>query len=365
MTEAAPSPAPLFELSTGYWAFKTLATAYELQLFARLSGTPGMTCAEWAERCGIDARPARALLTGCASLGLLEKTGERYRNSPLSEAYLVPGKPHHFGGLLTMLDHRLYAAWGQLAEAVRTNRPVTWDSDRVRSLFESQDPAVTDTFWESMHTLSSFTGEALTTAIDLKGARSLLDVGGGSGALALTLCGHWPGMKATVYDLPFVTRIAEDHIEAAGMSGRVRTADGDFFADASLPEGHDVHTFSNVLHDWREADAKVLLKKSFDALAPGGLLVIAGYFVNEEETGPPLAALMGLAQLIETEGRSYTASEYAGWAAEAGFVDPRTACVESVGANGVLTARKPAAEHPDVPPRPAMTTHPIERPQVT
>ncbi|WP_369199316.1 methyltransferase [Streptomyces sp. PU-14G] len=347
MTEAAPSPVPLFELSTGYWASKTLATAYELRLFARLSGTPGMTCREVAEHWEIDERPARMLLTGCASLGLLEKTGDRYRNSPLSEAYLVPGKPHHFGGLITMLDQRLYAAWGRLTEAVRANQPVTWDSDRVRSLFESQDPVVTDTFWESMHTLSSFTGEALSTAVDLGGARRLLDVGGGSGALAMALCRHWPGMKATVYDLPSVTGIATRHIEAAGMTGRVRTVDGDFFADASLPEGHDVHTFSNVLHDWREADAALLLKKSFDALAPGGLLVIAGYFVNEEQTGPPLAALMGLAQLIETEGRAYTASEYAGWAAEAGFVDPRTVSLQSVGANGVLTARKPAAEHRD------------------
>ncbi|MGH3439848.1 MAG: methyltransferase family protein, partial [Sciscionella sp.] len=125
MTETAPSPEPLFQLSTGYWAFKTLATAYELQLFARLSGTPGMTFQEFAERWEIDERPARMLLTGCASLGLLEKTGDRYHNSPLAEEYLVPGKPHHFGGLIVMLDRRLYTAWGRLTEAVRTNRPVT------------------------------------------------------------------------------------------------------------------------------------------------------------------------------------------------------------------------------------------------
>ncbi|MFF3768151.1 methyltransferase [Streptomyces sp. NPDC001922] len=341
MTEAMPSPAPLFELSTGYWAFKTLATAYELHLFARLSGTPGMTFQEFAEYCDIDERPARMLLTGCASLGLLEKTGNLYHNSPLAEAYLVPGKPHHFGGLITMLDRRLYAAWGRLTEAVRANRPVTWDTDHDTSLFQSRNPDVVDTFWESMHTLSSFTGEALSAAVDLSGSRSLLDVGGGSGALAITLCRAFPDLQASVYDLPFVTGIAQHKVEAAGLTGRISTVGGDFFQDPALPEGHDVHTFSNVLHDWREDDAKLLLQKSFDALAPGGLLVIAGYFVNEEQTGPPLAALMGLAQLIETEGRAYTASEYSRWAAEAGFVGPHTVPVQSVGANAVLTARKP------------------------
>ncbi|MBZ4320475.1 acetylserotonin O-methyltransferase [Streptomyces huiliensis] len=341
MTEPTPSPVPLFELATGYWAFKTLATAYELGLFARLDGTSGLTFREAAAACGIDERPARALLTGCASLGLLEKTGDRYRNSPLSDAYLVPGKPHHFGGLVTMLDQRLYPAWGRLAEAVRANRPVTWDAEREASLFQSRDPAVTDTFWESMHILSSFIGEALTSTVDLGAARSLLDVGGGSGALAIALCRARPELRATVYDLPFVTGIATRHIEDAKLADRITTVEGDFFKDASFPEGHDVHTFSNVLHDWREEDGRLLLEKSFDALAPGGRLVIAGYFVNEEETGPPLAALMGLAQIVETEGRAYTASEYARWAAEAGFVEPRTAALRTVGANGVLTARKP------------------------
>ncbi|HEX3782049.1 MAG TPA: methyltransferase [Pseudonocardiaceae bacterium] len=344
MTEISPGPEPLFQLSTGYWAFKTLATAYELGLFAGMSGTSGMTFHEFAERYEIDERPARMLLTGCASLGLLDKTGDRYRNSALAEEYLVPGKPYHFGGLITMLDRRLYPAWGRLTEAVRANRPVTWDTDSEKSLFESRNPDVADTFWDAMHTLSSLTGEALCEAVELGDAGSLLDVGGGSGALAITLCRACPDLKATVFDLPFVTGIADQRIKDAGLAGRISTVGGDFFGDVSLPGGHDVHTFCNVLHDWREDNAKILLKKSFDALVPGGRVVVAGFFVNEEQTGPAPAALMGLAQLIETEGRSYTASEYAGWLAEAGFVEPHSVSVASVGANGVMTARKPGNE---------------------
>ncbi|WP_260685433.1 methyltransferase family protein [Rhizobium laguerreae] len=125
-TQELPSAVPLMALSTGFWAFKTLAAAHELDLFSRLAGGPGTTAGELAQALGLHPRPAEMLLTGCAALGLLEKTESRYRNTPLSEAYLVKGKPYYFGGFVRMADKRLYAGWGKLTEALRTNRPTTW-----------------------------------------------------------------------------------------------------------------------------------------------------------------------------------------------------------------------------------------------
>jgi hypothetical protein len=179
---AAPSPVPLMQLSSGFWAFKTLAAAHELDLFTRLSGSPGMTSEELAEYLDIDERPAEMLLTGCAALGLLEKEGDRYRNSALSEEFLVKGKPYYFGGWIQMLDKRLYPGWGKLTEAIRTNRPTTWDPDKQSSLFEGEDPAMLALFWEAMHSLSTFSARALGEAVDFGPFRRLLDVGGGSGA---------------------------------------------------------------------------------------------------------------------------------------------------------------------------------------
>jgi hypothetical protein len=97
-TPELPSAVPLMALSTGFWAFKTLAAAHELDLFSHLSGSGGTTVAELVEVLGLHPRPAEMLLTGCAALGLLEKTHGRYRNTPLSETYLVRGKPYYFGG---------------------------------------------------------------------------------------------------------------------------------------------------------------------------------------------------------------------------------------------------------------------------
>ena len=208
MSNDTLSPLPLMEMATGFWSFKTLASAYELGLFEQLSGSSGTTAGELADRLGIAARPAEMLLTGCAALGLLQKQDDRYVNSPLSDEYLVPGKPNHFGGLVTMFDRRLYAGWGELTQAIRTNRPTTWDPDRERSMFESADPEVLATFWEAMHAMSTLTGQALGAAFDVGGYRRMLDVGGGSAAFDIVLCQRYPELRTTVYDLEFVTDIA-------------------------------------------------------------------------------------------------------------------------------------------------------------
>ena len=119
MTRELPSAVPLMALSTGFWAFKTLAAAHELDLVSRLANGPGITVAGLAEALGLHPRPAEMLLTGCAALGLLDKADGRYRNTPLSDAYLVRGKPYYFGGFVEMADKRLYAGWGRLSEALR------------------------------------------------------------------------------------------------------------------------------------------------------------------------------------------------------------------------------------------------------
>lgn len=125
----ALTPVPLMQISTGFWAFKTLAAANELDLFTRLAGG----AEELARELGIEQRPAEMLLTGCASLGLLERGHHGYRNTALSERFLVRGTPYYFGGLVTMFDRRLYPGWAKLTEAIRTNRPTTWDPERERS----------------------------------------------------------------------------------------------------------------------------------------------------------------------------------------------------------------------------------------
>jgi hypothetical protein len=334
-----PSAVPLIALSTGFWAFKTLAAAHELGLFSHLAGGAGITVAGLAEALGLHPRPAEMLLTGCAALGLLEKTDGRYRNTPLSEAYLVKGKPYYFGGFVQMADKRLYPGWGKLAEALRTNRPTTWDPAAQSSLFDGEDPTMLALFWEAMHSLSTMTARKLGEAVDLSHFGRLLDIGGGSGAYDIELCKQYGALRATVFDLPHVAAIAAGKITEAGLTDRIETEGGSFFEQ--LPKDHDVHLLSMILHDWDEAKNRALLRRSFEALPSGGAVVISELLVNDEKTGPAPAALMSLNMLIETEGRNYTPAEYSAWLGEAGFRHIETVWFDAPAANGAVIGRKP------------------------
>jgi hypothetical protein len=338
-TSELPSAVPLMALSTGFWAFKTLAAAHELDLFSRLAGGSGATAGEFAQTLDLHPRPAEMLLTGCAALGLLEKTDGRYRNTPLSEAYLVRGKPYYFGGFVEMADKRLYEGWGKLTEALRTNRPTTWDPAVQSSPFDGEDPTMLATFWEAMHSLSTMTARKLGEAVDLRHFHRLLDIGGGSGAYDIELCKQYGALRATVFELPHVAAIAAGKIANAGLAGRIETEGGSFFE--RLPKDHDVHLLSMIMHDWDETKDRALLRRSFEALPSGGAVVISELLVNDEKTGPAPAALMSLNMLIETEGRNYTPAEYSAWLEEAGFRHIETVWFDAPAASGAVIGRKP------------------------
>jgi hypothetical protein len=239
-----------------------------------------------------------------------------------------------------MADKRLYAGWGRLVEAIRTNRPTTWDPDVQSSLFDGEDPTMLSLFWEAMHSLSTMTARRLGEAVDFGRFGRLLDIGGGSGAYDIELCRLYPRLRATVYDLPHVAGIAAGKVAQAGLEGRIDAVAGDFFGAAPLPGGHDLHLLSMILHDWDEPRNRALLCRSFEALRSGGAVVISELLVNDDKAGPAPAALMSLNMLIETEGRNYTPAEYTEWLEDAGFRDVETVWFDAPGANGAVIGRK-------------------------
>jgi SAM-dependent methyltransferase len=336
------SPAPLLELASGFWAFKSFAAAVELGLFTRLAHGRAATLAEISAELDIRERGADMFLAACASLGLLEKDGDRYRNAPIAEEFLVEGRPRYYGAFVRFLDHREYPAWHRVIDAMRTDRPLTWDPDTQDWQFAVEDPVMVDLFWEAMYSMSSSTARTLGEEYDFGAHQRLLDVGGGSGAYPIELCAGYPHLTATVFDLPHVCPMADEKIRAAGMEGTIGTVAGDFLTDAPLPGGHDVIILSAVLHDWDEATDRALLRKCWEALPSGGVIVICELLLNPQRSGPPSAALMGLNMVVETvAGRNYAESDYLTWLAETGFDQGRVIRFDAVGANGAVVARKP------------------------
>lgn len=284
--EGSLSLVPLMGLTSGFWAFKTLASSVELGLFTRLADGREASLTEISSEMRLEARPTRMLLAACASLGLLEKDGDVYRNSALSEEYLVEGRPYYFGDAVRYCDEREYVPWHRLSEALHGNRPITWDPDSQDTPFTADDPVMTGLFWKAMNSLSRATARVLASSYDFGAHRSVLDMGGGSGAYLIELCQRHAHLRGTLYDLPHVCQMAQERIADARLEKTVGTVAGDFLQDATLPYGHDLILLSMILHDWNEETNRALLKKCYDALPAGGTVLISELLLNSERTGP-------------------------------------------------------------------------------
>jgi predicted O-methyltransferase YrrM len=183
-----------------------------------------------------------------------------------------------------------------------------------------------------------YLSQSVARAVDLRQHRHLLDIAGGSGIYACALAAHYPNLQATVLEKPPVDRIAQAAIAKRGCSGRVSVVSADMLVDP-LPDGADVHLFSNVLHDWDVPVVTDLLTRSCAALPPGGVVVIHDAFLDAAKTGPLHIAEYSLLLMHASEGRCYSTEEMERYLEDAGFVEPHY--VQGAAARGIMTARKP------------------------
>ena len=340
MVERKLTVGPLMGLVFGFTSIQALGAALDLELFNVLSGGKGVDVPEASDLLGIEERPARALLISCTALGLLGRREDgRYYNSPLSEKFLVRGKPDYFGGWVIMARDRLFPAWMGLTEALKTNRPRTWKegSGHFESIYSH--PGELRTFLEGMHSLSIQSGRALAEALDFSSCSRLLDVGGGSGAYAIAVLEQYPRLRGVVFDLLPALEFAQEKIAEAGLSGRLKTIGGDFFKE--LPKGFDAHLLSMILHDWGPEENRAILRACFDALPPRGIVIISELMMDDEETGPLPAAQMAMNMIVENMGFNYAWGEYEQWLTEVGFRGIRRIPLQSPAANGVIVGSKP------------------------
>jgi cyclopropane fatty-acyl-phospholipid synthase-like methyltransferase len=159
---------------------------------------------------------------------------------------------------------------------------------------------------------------ALAAAVDCGTARRLLDIGGGSGVYAIALAERFGTLAATLLEAVPIDAIARRTIRAAGLEGRIAVVAADMFK-TPWPGEHDVHLFSNVLHDWDEGDCRILLAMSAAALATDGCILIHDMLLDDDKAGPLWAAEYSVLLSTITQGRLYSAAEIGGWLTDLGF----------------------------------------------
>jgi hypothetical protein len=322
---ARPSndPSAIIQTAFAFWSSKVLLTAVEMDLFSRL-GSDRRTGAQLGAELGLHPRSIGDFFDALVALRFLEREGigpdALYSNTPAGSLYLDRKSPRYIGGVLEMLNARLFRFWHDLPEALRTGKPQNEIKHSQKPMFEElySDLPRLEQFMGAMTGLSRLNFEAFAEKFDFAPFKTLCDVGGATGLLSMEVAKRRAHIRCTSFDLPTVEPIARRCIAAAGLSDRVATASGDFFADP-LPRA-DVITMGMILHDWNLEKKMHLIRSAYDALPAGGALVAIEALIDDERRENAFGLLMSLNMLIEFgDAFDYSGADFRGWCSQVGF----------------------------------------------
>jgi SAM-dependent methyltransferase len=327
---------PLWDIDWGMLAGPAVLVAYDLKLFPLLAEKP-RTLAQVCSALNITPRAARALLSTCTALELVQVKGEVYMLTPTSEEYLLETSPTYFGGYLDLLiETNSLVSFESVKTAVLTNSAQVYGTGDLFKSHEEQT-ALAGAFTRAMHGHSMSSALAWPGLIDLSGYQLMLDVGGGSAAHAIGAAQRWSHLRATVLDIAPVCQVADEFIARHGLQDRITTQIGDMWTDP-FPSA-DLHFYSDIFHDWPPEKCQFLTRKSFESLTPGGRLIIHEILYNDTKAGPLAAAAYNIAMLLNTQGQQYSARELSVMLTEAGFTDIES--MPTFGYWSMVSGRKP------------------------
>lgn len=316
---AAPSTDPLriYQYRDCLYAVDLITAALvHLDLFTWLEKHPSSKDAICAHF-GITERPTDVMLTLCAANGFIENRDGVFHASALAREHLSKDSIWNLGPYYDSLHSRPIAK--DFLEVLKTDKPAGWSGDKATADWHKamEDDAFARRFTAAMDCRGLYFSQALAKKLDLRGRTRFLDIGGGSGIYACSVAAHHAHMRAAVLDQAPVDRIAKTLITERGYADRVEVIAGNMFD--GLPDGFDVHLYSNVLHDWGVAEVKKLIAISRDALPAGGMLIIHDAFINADKTGPMHVAEYSALLMHSTQGKCYSTGEYAALLDETGF----------------------------------------------
>jgi hypothetical protein len=254
---------------------------------------------------------------------MLERQDGLYRPTAATAAFLDRRKPEYVGGLLEMVNARLYPFWGRLTDGLRTGLPQN-EAREGGDLFAAiyADPERVKGFVQAMTGISRGPAAALAGRFPWQRYRSFADIGTAEGAMPVGLALAHPHLTGIGFDLPAVQPLFDDFIARHGLSDRLRFQAGDFFRDP-LPQA-DVLIMGHILHDFGLPEKRQLLGKALAALPEGGALVVYEELIDDDRRTNVMGLLMSLNMLIETTaGFDFTGADCIGWMREAGFREAR------------------------------------------
>src|SRR5579859_3913211 len=316
-------PGPILQTAFAFWSSKVLLTAVQLGVFTKL-GKRRITGTELGAELGLHPRSISDFFDALVAMKFLDRESDgpsaKYFNTASGALYLDRESPRYVGGILVMLNERLFKFWHDLPEALHTGKPQNEIKHGQKGMFEElyKDLPRLEQFMAAMTGLSRINFEAFAEKFDFSKFKTLCDVGGATGLLCIEAANKHPHLQCVSFDLPPVEPIARKHITSAGLSDRISVAAGDFFKDP-LPKA-DLITMGMILHDWNLEKKMHLIRAAYDALPPNGALVAIEALIDDERRENLFGLLMSLNMLIEFgDAFDYSAADFRKWCGEVGF----------------------------------------------
>jgi SAM-dependent methyltransferase len=311
MSKEIISPGELMEIVNAFRISRIILSAFELGIFSIIRDRP-MTSEAISESLRMNPRSADRFLNALVSIGLLTKINGQFSNTTFSSRFLVKGEAEYLAGLSHNLH--LWRTWSTLTEAVRTGTSVA-----VEEPINERGEEWLTSFIAAMHSRGVPQSKEVADIMDFSDTTSILDIGGGSGAFAFEFIRRCKDARAVILDLPAVIPITEKYIMQSGLKEKVETISGDYLMD-EFGSGYDLIFISAVIHINSPEENELLIRKCFNAVKPGGQIVILDHIMNEDRTEPVAGAVFALNMLVGTKhGDTYTENEVRRWMLDAGF----------------------------------------------
>lgn len=283
----------------------------QLEVFTPLAACT-KTASELANELGVQPRKLEPLLYALVTAGLLRVVEGRFSNMPEAEEFLVKGNKRYLGGA-----HSAYAdLWSSTmhtAESIRTGKPQAKHDFSAMTKHELRE------FIRGLDAGAGATARRLDKAFNMQRFKHLLDAGGGSGGVAVSLCESCPKLRATVAELSNVATITRECIAESSVAERVSVIDVDLVRD--VPSGeYDGAILRSVLQVLSAEDAASVTQHVVASLSAGGELFVVGRMLDNSRLTPLDAVAVNVMFLnVYDDGQAYTEAQYHHWLHQAGL----------------------------------------------
>lgn len=318
---ALPPQAVLYQLAIGHYVSRALHLAAKLGVADLLKDGP-RPIGELADATATHAPSLRRVLRLLASAGVFEeREGGVFALTPLAECLRsdVPGSARAMVKLFS--GPRTQDSWKDLEYCVRTGDPAFRKRGVEDTFVElAQHPEEAADFDAAMADFTKLAAIGVAATYDFAPIRTVVDVGGGTGALLIGILRAHPHLHGVVFDRADAVERARQEIATRKLTDRCQAVAGDFFKD--VPSGGDAYVLKHVIHDWNDERATVILKNCRRAMGAGAkLLLVEGVYPARVEQSPECrgAASNDVNMLVNTGGRQRAEHEFRALFDAAGF----------------------------------------------